>query len=88
MTPAARLILRLIRLYQDGVSARRAPACRWQPSCSRYAAEAVQRHGALRGTYLATRRLLRCHPLRPGGVDLVPERFTLQAPISQTKAAR
>ncbi len=48
--------------------------CRFHPSCSAYALEAVERHGVLRGGYLAVRRLLRCHPWNPGGVDLVPEK--------------
>lgn len=46
--------------------------CRYEPSCSRYAQEALLRHGAWRGTRLTARRLLRCHPLRPGGFDPVP----------------
>lgn len=48
-------------------------ACRYWPTCSEYACEAVARHGVLRGVWLAAGRLLRCHPWRSGGVDLVPE---------------
>ena len=62
----------LIRLYQIAVSPLLPPACRFYPSCSQYALEAVRRHGALRGGWLALARLARCHPLHPGGVDFVP----------------
>ena len=65
-------ILALIRVYQRCVSPFLPQACRFYPSCSAYAAEAVRRHGALRGSWLAARRLLRCHPLCEGGVDPVP----------------
>jgi len=50
----------------------RTPRCRFAPSCSTYAIEALRTHGAIRGSYLATRRLLRCHPWNPGGIDRVP----------------
>ena len=50
------------------------PRCRFYPSCSAYALEALSTHGAFRGTWLATRRLLRCHPWNPGGIDPVPPR--------------
>ncbi|MFZ9745525.1 MAG: membrane protein insertion efficiency factor YidD [Opitutaceae bacterium] len=76
--PASRLLLLLIRLYQRTLS-RLLPvvslgtcACRFSPSCSCYAAEAVRLHGAPRGVLLALRRLLRCTPLHPGGFDPVP----------------
>jgi hypothetical protein len=65
----------LIRLYQWTVSPLLGPRCRFYPSCSHYALEAVQRFGALRGGWLALRRLLRCHPWQPGGFDPVPQRF-------------
>jgi putative membrane protein insertion efficiency factor len=71
-TPAARVILGAISLYQRLTSGRISP-CRFYPSCSHYAFEAVEIHGALRGTGLALRRLGRCRPLGPHGVDLVPE---------------
>lgn len=64
---------RLIRLYQAVTSGRVSP-CRYVPTCSTYALEAVESHGAARGTWLATRRLLRCHPLGSHGYDPVPPR--------------
>lgn len=71
------LLLVPIRLYQLLISPLLGPRCRFYPSCSQYALEAIQKHGALRGLVLAARRLVRCHPLHPGGVDLVPEpRYT------------
>ena len=64
--------LLLIRLYQLLISPLLPPACRFYPSCSRYAASAVAGHGIARGGWLALRRLARCHPWNPGGVDFVP----------------
>jgi putative membrane protein insertion efficiency factor len=64
--------LLLIRFYQNAVSPYFAPSCRYIPSCSAYAYEAVQKYGVFRGTALAFKRLLRCHPFRPGGYDPVP----------------
>ena len=63
----------LIRLYQWTVSPLLGPACRFHPSCSQYALEALLRFGVLRGGALALRRLARCHPWNPGGFDPVPE---------------
>jgi putative membrane protein insertion efficiency factor len=64
--------LALIRLYQRWISPVTPPSCRFFPSCSEYAAQAVTQYGLLRGTWLALRRLLRCHPFHPGGYDPVP----------------
>ncbi|HVO20584.1 MAG TPA: membrane protein insertion efficiency factor YidD [Anaeromyxobacter sp.] len=63
----------LVRLYQRVVSPLLPPACRFYPSCSTYAIQALERHGALRGSLLAARRLGRCHPFHPGGIDPVPD---------------
>ena len=62
----------LIRAYQLIVSPMRPQTCRFYPSCSAYALTAIERFGLVRGSWLATRRLLRCHPWSPGGVDHVP----------------
>ena len=70
--PATRLLLLLVDAYRVLLSPLLGGFCRYEPSCSRYAEEALRRHGALRGSGLAARRLLRCHPFRPGGFDPVP----------------
>jgi putative membrane protein insertion efficiency factor len=64
----------LIRAYQLTLSPLLGPRCRFYPSCSQYALEAVRAHGSLQGCWLALRRLLRCHPWHAGGYDPVPER--------------
>lgn len=69
--PRQGLVL-LVRAWQLVVSPWYPPVCRFYPSCSAYAVQALERHGAGRGTWLAVRRLLRCHPWNPGGVDHVP----------------
>ncbi len=68
----ARLLLCAIRLYQRAVSPLLGPVCRFHPSCSHYAAGCIQMHGVLRGSWLALKRLGRCHPFNPGGYDPVP----------------
>ncbi|MDW8138219.1 MAG: membrane protein insertion efficiency factor YidD [Bacteroidota bacterium] len=67
-----RVLLAAIWLYRRVLSPHLPPACRFYPSCSEYAAEAIRRYGALKGAYLGLRRLLRCHPFHPGGFDPVP----------------
>ena len=67
------LLLVLVRAYRLLVSPMLPPSCRFYPSCSAYAAVALERHGALRGSYLTARRLCRCHPFHPGGIDPVPD---------------
>lgn len=68
----ASVLLGLLWVYQRVVSPLTPPTCRFYPSCSGYAVLAVRRHGALRGGWLAVRRVARCHPWNPGGVDDVP----------------
>jgi len=64
--------LLLIRLYQLLISPLLPPSCRFVPTCSAYAFEAITKYGPFKGVYLATRRVLRCHPFHPGGFDPVP----------------
>lgn len=67
-----------IRFYRIAISPLLAPHCRFYPSCSAYAEEALRRHGTVKGMYLAIHRLLRCHSWAEGGVDPVPELFSLR----------
>ncbi len=68
----ARVMLGAIRFYRRAISPFTPPACRFTPTCSAYAAEAVERHGTMRGGWLAMRRILRCHPFGRYGFDPVP----------------
>ena len=70
--PVRRLLLAVIGFYSRAVSPALPARCRFYPTCSAYAAEAIARHGAARGSWLAVRRLAKCAPWHPGGVDLVP----------------
>lgn len=73
MTPLARVLWALVRLYQR-IPHIGPPRCRFAPSCSMYALEALERHGGVRGSWLTLRRLVRCNPFNPGGMDPVPPR--------------
>ena len=70
--PPARLLLAVLAGYRRWLSPLLGPRCRFAPSCSAYAAEALEVHGAGRGGWLALRRVARCHPFHPGGLDPVP----------------
>ncbi|HEX3335813.1 MAG TPA: membrane protein insertion efficiency factor YidD [Jatrophihabitans sp.] len=72
--PGARVLLAVIGFYRTAISPALPPSCRYTPSCSAYAAQAIDMHGAGRGSWLALRRLLRCHPFHAGGHDPVPPR--------------
>lgn len=65
-------VTRAIRFYQKEISPCFPPRCRYIPTCSQYALEAVEKYGAAKGTFLATKRFLRCHPFHKGGYDPVP----------------
>ncbi len=71
-----KLLLLLLRAYRYAISPMLGNHCRFYPSCSVYATEAIASHGAARGTWLAVRRLLRCHPWHAGGIDPVPPPYT------------
>lgn len=68
-----KLLIIVIQTYRYTFSLLMANHCRFYPSCSVYAVEAVDKHGAIKGSWLMVKRLLRCHPFHPGGVDFVPE---------------
>jgi uncharacterized protein len=68
----ARLLVRLIRIYQLLISPFLGQVCRFEPSCSRYTARSIELHGALKGSWLGVKRLSRCHPFHPGGYDPPP----------------
>jgi putative membrane protein insertion efficiency factor len=72
MGPIAALLACGVRFYISAISPHTRPSCRFMPTCSAYTLEALQRHGAARGLYLAIRRLLRCHPWGGSGYDPVP----------------
>ncbi len=67
-----RLMVGLIRFYQYAISPLMGRSCRYYPTCSEYTAEAIQKHGALKGGWLGAKRICRCHPWHPGGYDPVP----------------
>ena len=67
-----RILLWMVRFYRTGISPMHRPCCRFIPTCSEYAMEAIEKYGAVKGGYLAVRRVLRCNPLHKGGYDPVP----------------
>lgn len=73
---STRILLSVFRFYQTAISPLFAPRCRFLPTCSEYAVQAVQRHGAWCGGWLALRRVCRCHPFHPGGIDEVPQQLS------------
>ncbi|WP_181310102.1 membrane protein insertion efficiency factor YidD [Nocardioides campestrisoli] len=74
MNPVKLLLIGLLRLYRTFISPLYGQVCRYHPTCSAYALDAVTEYGALKGSWLAVRRLSRCHPWSPGGYDPVPPR--------------
>ena len=81
--PMKRLILLLIKTYQLTMSPFLGRCCRFHPSCSAYALQAVERHGTLTGCWLTVRRIARCHPWHPGGEDPVPPLSRRHKPIAR-----
>lgn len=75
---AARVLLGAVRFYRTWISPALPPSCRYTPTCSQYAATAILRFGALRGSYLAVRRIATCHPFHRGGTDAVPDAFSMR----------
>ena len=67
-----RVLMAMVRFYRSFISPLTPPSCRYQPTCSAYALEALERHGAIRGSWMAARRILRCHPWGGSGYDPVP----------------
>jgi len=82
---ATTVLLALLRGYKWVLSPMLPPSCRFVPSCSEYAAEAVERHGVLRGSEMAMARLLRCHPFAKGGFDPVPYDGSFALPASRQR---
>ncbi|WP_081658146.1 membrane protein insertion efficiency factor YidD [Pontibacillus halophilus] len=69
-----KLLLGSIHIYRKWISPMTPPSCRFQPTCSQYGYESIQRFGAIKGSYLAIKRILKCHPFHPGGFDPVPDK--------------
>ncbi|MBQ8869484.1 MAG: membrane protein insertion efficiency factor YidD [Oscillospiraceae bacterium] len=80
-----RLLIALIRFYKTKISPKKKAVCRFRPTCSSYALEAIERHGALAGSIMTFCRIMRCNPLFRGGYDPVPERFTLRSGVGRYK---
>ncbi len=67
-----KIFIFLIKLYRKYISPLKKPCCRFYPTCSEYAIEAYEKYGVLKGTYLTIKRLIKCNPFNPGGIDKVP----------------
>jgi putative membrane protein insertion efficiency factor len=72
MSITRKIVQAPIHVYRKVISPLKPPVCRFHPTCSAYALEAIEVHGALKGSMLAAKRIVKCHPFHPGGVDLVP----------------
>ena len=68
------ILMGIIKFYQKAISPLTPPSCRFYPTCSHYGLEALEKHGALKGSWLAIRRISKCHPFHEGGFDPVPEK--------------
>lgn len=66
------IFIYLIKFYQKFISPLKPPSCRFYPTCSQYAIESIKKYGSIKGSYLAIKRIIRCHPFNPGGYDPVP----------------
>ena len=73
-----KIFIGLIRGYQKFISPLFPPSCRYYPTCSNYAVQAIQKHGAIKGSIMGISRILRCHPFVKGGYDPVPEQFSIR----------
>lgn len=71
-----KILMAMIKFYQKAISPLTPPSCRFYPTCSHYGLEAIEKHGALKGTWLAIRRISKCHPFHEGGFDPVPEKIS------------
>lgn len=73
-----KVLLALVKLYQKAISPLFQPSCRYYPTCSHYTVEALEKHGAAKGSLMGLSRIMRCNPFVKGGVDKVPDHFTLK----------
>ena len=83
-----RLLMSLVRGYQHFISPLFPPTCRYYPTCSTYMLQALTKHGAFKGSLMGIARILRCHPFVRGGVDPVPDHFSLRRNVAAERAYR
>jgi len=79
---AKKILISLIKFYQLFISALLGQRCRFYPTCSQYTIEAIETHGVFKGSYLAVKRIGKCHPFHPGGVDMVPQKQNHQSQVN------